>query len=112
MKILAVFLLCAASLSCPAKKSTPAPTASATQEQDIVKCEKDSDCIIVPYRHCCGSTKKAINRNFLNLYNKTPEWQKFDNQSSCAVMGVCMSDTKVKDTKCEAGQCQLRFPTN
>lgn len=107
MKMLSVLLFCAASLSCHAKNSTPAPTASATQEQDIVKCEKDSDCIIVPYRHCCGSTKGAINKKFLDLYNKTPEWQKFDNQKSCAVMGVCMSDEKVKDAQCKSGQCQL-----
>src|SRR3989344_8379518 len=29
-------------------------------EEKISICEKDSDCIIVPYSHCCGSTKRAI----------------------------------------------------
>ena len=80
------------------------------KESDITKCKTDSDCLIVPYRHCCGSSKKAINKKYLTEYNKSPSWQKFDNPQSCAVMGQCMSDEKVKSAKCEAGQCQLRFP--
>lgn len=82
----------------------------AAKEADIGQCQKDSDCIIVPYRHCCGATKKAINRKFLEIYKKTPVWQKFDDPETCAVAGICRSDEKVKEAQCEAGQCQLRFP--
>lgn len=81
----------------------------AAKESEITQCKKDSDCMIVPYRHCCGATKKAIGKKFLEDYNKNKSWQKFDNPKICAVAGVCMSDEKVKDAKCEAGQCQLRF---
>lgn len=80
------------------------------KEVDITQCKSDSDCVIVPYSHCCGSTKKAINKKFLDLYKKTKAWQKFDDPQTCAVVGACMSDAKVKEAKCEAGQCQLRFP--
>lgn len=77
------------------------------KEADISQCQKDSDCVIVPYRHCCGATKKAINKKFLEIYKKTPVWQKFDDPQTCAVAGQCLSDAKVKEAKCEAGQCQL-----
>lgn len=99
MKAFIALLLLTATLSCYATKPV--------LEEDIVKCEKNSDCVIVPYRHCCGATKRAINKKFLDLYNKSPEWQKFDNPQICAVAGVCLSDDKVKDAKCEAGRCQL-----
>lgn len=84
----------------------------AIKESEITQCKKDNDCMIVPYRHCCGSTKRAINKKFLEDYNKNKSWQKFDNPQICAVAGACLSDDKVKDAKCEAGQCQLlRVPT-
>lgn len=108
MKIFIALLLLTTTLICQAEKPVSAPTT--TQEEDIVKCAKDSDCVIVPYKHCCGSTKKAINKKFLDLYNKTPQWQKFDNQNLCAVMGACVSDEKVKEAKCGVGQCYLRYP--
>lgn len=107
MKAFIALFLLTATLSCYATKPVLAPAASTTKEEDIVKCEKDADCVIVPYRHCCGATKKAINKKFLELYNKTSEWQKFDNPQICAVAGVCLSDDKVKDAQCETGRCQL-----
>lgn len=81
-----------------------------TKEADITTCQKNSDCIIVSYKHCCGATKKAINKKFLAVYKSTPIWQKFDNPEICAVAGQCLSDENVKETTCEAGQCQLRYP--
>lgn len=82
------------------------------KEADITQCKADSDCVIVPYSHCCGATKKAINKKFLDLYKKTKPWQKFDDPGVCAVAGQCMSDVKVKEVKCEAGQCQLLRVSN
>lgn len=79
----------------------------AVVEADLGKCEKNSDCVIVPYSHCCGSTKRAINKKYLKDYEKRPSWQKFDESSTCATIGICASDENVKKTKCEAGQCQL-----
>lgn len=82
----------------------------AIMPRDIAACKIDSDCVIVPHNHCCGSTKMAINKKFLTAYGKNKAWQKFDTASTCAVIGQCMSDADVTDTKCEAGFCQLRFP--
>lgn len=79
----------------------------ASQISDISQCEKNSDCIIVPYSHCCGSTKKAIHKKFLKDYEKYPTWQKFDNPTACATIGLCAPDTDMKKTKCVAGLCQL-----
>lgn len=79
----------------------------AVKEADLGKCEKNSDCIIVPFSHCCGSTKAAINKKYLKDYQKNPAWQKFDNPSTCAVIGMCAPDKDINKTKCEAGQCQL-----
>lgn len=89
---------------------TLAGQTTTVKEAEISKCVKDSECLVVPYSHCCGSSKRAINKKFLNEYNKTPAWQKFNDPQSCAVIGQCISDEKVKTAKCEAGQCQLRFP--
>ena len=74
--------------------------ANGVTEDDIIRCEKDSDCIIVPYRDCCGSTKKAINRKFKSLYFSKPEWQKFDNPQTCSVIGVCPNDREIKVVLC------------
>lgn len=79
----------------------------AVEEADLHKCEKNNDCIIVPFKHCCGSTKAAINKKYFKDYQKNPAWQKFDNPSICAVSGVCVSDQDIKTAKCQAGQCQL-----
>lgn len=75
-------------------------------EADLNRCRTNNDCIIVPYQHCCGSTKKAINKKYLSDYNKNPEWQKF-NKPVCANIGMCAPDDQVKKTKCEAGFCHL-----
>ena len=80
--------------------------AHATSESDLTLCSKDSDCIIVPYKHCCGSTKRAINKKYKELYEKTPEWQRYG-KPNCAVMGACMPDRNLKKTVCLSGRCQL-----
>lgn len=66
---------------------------------DIDFCKKDSDCIIVPHNHCCGTTKKAINSKYLGTYMKNPAWQKTEG-GFCANMGVCPSDADVTSAYC------------
>jgi hypothetical protein len=83
------------------------------EEQDLSVCLKDSDCIVVQYQHCCGSTKRAINKKYLDLYNSKPEWQTFDG-AGCEFIGICPDDSYVTDATCEAddgyqGQCRLQF---
>lgn len=86
-------------------KTTPEqiPVESDIKEEDIVKCETDSDCVVVPYRHCCGSTKKAINKKYKDLYSQKPEWQKFDNPQTCAIIGMCPNDRDINTAKCNSG---------
>ncbi len=89
-----------------------ASSASALSESDLSLCERDADCLIVSYSHCCGSTKRAINKAHEAEYKKHPEWQKFDDPKKCAVIGVCQPD-KLKTRAVCAGnavkQCELAF---
>lgn len=98
---------------------TPAPTEPAKPvalpvvEQDLGLCEIDSDCLIVPYKHCCGTTKRAINQKWSDIYYGHPEWQKFSNPTICAVIGRCQDDSAVTKATCEPDgpvrRCRLKF---
>lgn len=84
----------------------------AISENDLAFCQRDSDCLVVPYSHCCGLTKTAINERFLDAYNNHPEWQVFNDPATCAVIGVCPDDTNVKNAVCEGaplGVCRLEY---
>ena len=74
------------------KKSSAIPA-------DIDVCEKDTDCVIVPHQHCCGTTKKAINSKYLGDYKKNPSWHKTED-GSCAVIGQCLPNDDVKESHC------------
>ena len=82
----------------------------AVTEEGLAICEKSSDCIVVPYRHCCGSSKRAINKKHRALYESTAAWQKFDDPGKCALMGACMSDKDMTEAECLGKRCQLRQP--
>ncbi len=81
---------------------------SSVTEADINICIKDSDCIIVPYRHCCGSTKRAINKKYKKLYESTPEWQVFYGPI-CNVIGLCASDAHINTALCRSHMCVLKY---
>jgi|GEM_PF-6264161 len=103
--------------SIPAGKYTAVCTDEGCESEEMTAekvdhCSKDSDCILVPYQHCCGSTKKAINRLHKALYEAHPEWQRFDDPGKCAVMGLCPSDSGVTKAKCVGHpvmHCELQF---
>lgn len=80
-------------------------------QEDIDICEVSSDCIVVPYSHCCGSTKRAINKKYKTHYDKNPSWQKFDDPQACSLIGVCPDDSQVTEAVCEASdpvsRCRL-----
>lgn len=78
-------------------------------EKDLDLCVQDKDCIIVPHNHCCGSTKKAVNRDYLDIYNSHPEWQKFDDGYVCARIGICPDDSNVNSARCEDARCVLVY---
>jgi hypothetical protein len=82
-------------------------------EADLGECRSSSDCIVVPYAHCCGATKRAVNRLYLEEYHQHPEWQSFS--GSCVAMGVCRDDSQVTAATCQdafdgSGRCELVFP--
>lgn len=79
-----------------------------TKEEEIEICEKNSDCIIVPYSHCCGSTKRAINKKYKKLYNTKPEWQVLYGPI-CNVIGRCVGDDDVNTAECRGGSCRLKY---
>lgn len=89
------------------------PALAAVGEDELVQCKTSSDCIVVPYKHCCGSTKRAINKKHKLLYESKPEWQKFNDESKCAMIGMCASDKAVSDAECVGEtvlRCVLKFP--
>lgn len=98
----------------PIRSDVPAPATAPITEQDLSLCEVDSDCIIVPYAHCCGATKRAINQKWGDLYYGRPEWQRFDNETLCSVIGRCLEDDYVTAAICEPEgsfrRCRLKFP--
>ncbi len=80
--------------------------------EKITYCSTNQDCVLVPYSHCCGSTKKAINRRYRALYEANKAWQKFDDTAQCAVMGMCPSDKDVTKAQCVGHpimHCELLF---
>jgi hypothetical protein len=79
-------------------------------EADLPLCLFTSDCIVVPYSHCCGATKRAINATYLSAYESHPEWQVFADPSVCAVIGVCPDDSAVTSATCADGLCALVYP--
>lgn len=93
-------------IKAPCPGTTPEPAAPSP---DLSSCTQDAECVVVPYKHCCGSTKRAINKNQLESYNSHPEWQVFDGPD-CAAIGVCAPDANVTTAECQKGQCQLIFP--
>ncbi len=84
----------------------------ALTEDELQHCKQNSDCIVVPYSHCCGSTKRAINKKHKLLYESKPEWQKFSDPAQCALMGACMTDKYVTEAECRGEKvlrCQLKY---
>lgn len=77
---------------------------------DLQSCTQDSDCIVVPYRHCCGTTKRVIHRRHEAEYRNHPEWQKFDDAKACAVMGACRPDKDLSTAVCHKSSCSLLGP--
>jgi len=77
-------------------------------------CEQDDDCIIVEHAHCCGSTKKAINKKYLKAYNEHPQWKSFFDETACSLIGVCPDDTHITEARCKQSdenskRCQLFY---
>ena len=77
------------------------------KEEEIEICKNNSDCIVVPYRHCCGLTKRAINKKYKKLYESTPEWQVFYGPI-CNVIGRCASDAHINAALCRSYVCVLK----
>lgn len=78
-------------------------------ESDIDNCTDESECIIVSFSHCCGSTKRAISQKYLAEYNQHLEWQKFDNPETCAVIGLCPDDSNVTEATCQNSKCIKKY---
>ncbi len=77
-------------------------------EDEIDFCERNSDCIDVPYTSCSCSTKRVINKEYLDEYNNHPEWQEYYNEETCSMMGVCQSYENINySIKCEENKCKL-----
>jgi len=76
------------------------------RESDMTKCQADADCIVVKYSSCCGATKKAINKMYLEEYNSYKERQNFD-EKACTV--ICADDSNITDAVCIDNQCKLKY---
>jgi hypothetical protein len=88
------------------KTGKPTNGCSTIDESEIDICEKDSDCIVVSYDHCCGSTKRAINKKYKILYFVKKDWQSFS--GPCHLMGICPDDSEVTEAICKTHDGQMR----
>jgi hypothetical protein len=79
-------------------------------EDDLGNCISATDCIVVPYAHCCGATKRAINGAYLDAYDSHPEWHVFTDPGVCAIIGICPDDSAVTSATCVDGRCALVYP--
>jgi hypothetical protein len=79
-------------------------------EADLAVCTVSAACVVVPYTHCCGATKRAINGAYLSAYLSHPEWQVFAEPGACAVIGMCPDDRAVTSATCADGFCALVYP--
>ena len=72
-------------------------------ENNLDICKFDSDCIVVDYNHCCGASKRAINKEYLVQYDNHSEWKTFNDPEICAVIGQCALDNYVSQSICKDG---------
>lgn len=80
------------------------------KDDQLLGCESDDQCVVMEHSHCCGATKKPINRKYLDYYRKTPAMQKTDDPELCAVVGLCRDDSTVRQAVCRKGRCELLWP--
>jgi hypothetical protein len=79
-------------------------------EEELDRCTEEKECIIVvDYIHCCGTTKRAINRKHQRYYEWHYESQFFNNPETCAVIGMCPDDSNVTSAKCENNKCRMIY---
>ena len=71
----------------------------ALTEAELDDCVSGDTCIIVPYDHCCGATKRAINVKYKAAYETHPEWQSY-HEADCAMIGQCMDDSGINTAVC------------
>ena len=78
---------------------------------DWLKCEVSDDCVVVSYSHCCGTTKAAINKKYVQEYESHPEWH-VSPPGACTNMGACMHNDDFKTVTCEnttrGKECNLK----
>src|SRR6266849_6562772 len=105
-----LFLWIAVRAAGSSPSSSESPDAGVSEPADLAVCEKNSDCIVVPYSHCCGSTRRAINRRYEVEYSKHKEWQSFNDPEQCALMGACPDDKHINKVRCRYNRCELIHP--
>lgn len=93
----------------------PATGGGGGGEPPLSSCVAGDVCLVVPYDHCCGATKRAINDVYLVEYEAHPEWQSYNDPAACALIGACRDDQDVVEAWCRpdglgAGTCELVFP--
>ena len=82
-------------------------------EQEINTCIQNSDCIVVDYESCC-SFYRAINKKYLDEYNKYPEWRKDEKSLELCSVIECISPRNTNLSICnkQNNRCELIYPTD
>jgi hypothetical protein len=90
--------------------SSTASANSALEKLKLDGCKVDAECMLVRHRHCCGSTKTAINRKHKRYYDSHPELHATSGEI-CAVIGLCLDDSKETRAHCQRvgmkGHCRV-----
>jgi hypothetical protein len=71
-------------------------------------CCEPNDCTIVGHNHCCGQTKKAINKAYEDVYYDTSAWHLYKGED-CATIGMCPIDRHISTVTCRHNRCELVY---
>lgn len=77
-------------------------------ESQINQCTIDAECVSASYKTCCGSSERAINEKYADVYYTHPEWQGSADPAVCAIMG-CPSREPASKTVCRNKICELEY---
>ena len=77
-------------------------------KSEIGRCVQSSDCIVVDYKDCCAS-KKAINKEYRNIYYQYPQLQGLskERQDICTRIECDDATRDLNASKCEDNLCIL-----
>ncbi len=88
--------------------ATPLPPPDQATRDDLQRCNRDDDCIIVTTWFCDQETRMGINRIYGEAYRARPEWQR-TSTNDCHLYGMMSPKTHLTRAICSPStlRCEL-----